>query len=350
MDNKKILRTAAGLALGLALLAPGANEVYATSTNTNQTVEKTKKEKFDEKLEQAKTRLDELKKDQEAIVYKNANLELQTDFVAYINLLSEEITKQDTNKATYDDAKYEAGTYALNVALQNAEARREKLNGKVVDTRELYNLTSTDAAFRATDAYTTATDAQKTAYEEALKKANEIMGKGNTVLNTEYEEAYNKLMEARGAIDTGMEAKLAKEKLENEIKLAADIKKDKDIYTEASYDKYNKALIAANTTVNTANATLEQYQASLNALQSAKTNLAKKATADDEALAQSIADLKKALHKNEVMVEAAEYLLTNTPKTVENVKDKLEKVLADSKAAAASAREFLDEIEKNIQG
>lgn len=66
------------------------------------------------------------------------------------------------------------------------------------------------------------------------------------------------------------------------------------MYTEKSYNVFKKALIAAKTTAESTNSTLNQYKTSLEALQEAKKSLVKVDTKEEKELAKLIEELKAA--------------------------------------------------------
>ena len=56
--------------------------------------------------------------------------------------------------------------------------------------------------------------------------------------------------------------------------------------------------------------------------------------------------VKKSLNALKIKALAAQYLLDYTPKTVINVKDKLEKLIEESRVLEKEAKEFIKEYEK----
>lgn len=118
------------------------------------------------------------------------------------------------------------------------------------------------------------------------------------------------------------------------------------MYTEKSYNVFKTALLAAKTTAESANSTLNQYKTSLEALQEAKKSLVKVDTKEEKELAKLIEELKAAKKSNETKVSAAQWLLENTPDTVKKVKGKLEKLIKDSKAIIKEVDAYLSEYEK----
>lgn len=349
MKNKTIVKTGLILALGLAAVGVNSPTVYATSTNVTAPVEKTAKEKHAEKLAEAKEKSIEYNDVLNTIAYKNADESLQNDYILYTNQLKTVISKEEAAIYT-SDAEFDAGIYSLDKAINAAEIRKANLNGKVVDKTDLFNLSQQDLEFKSSAAYKNASDEQKNEYDAAITEANRVIGLGNAVTNVEYKEALDNLVAARDSIVKSQTVESTKQSLADEIKLAEELRADKDLYTAESFAKLEKAITAAHTTINTANATLEQYQAQLNALQSAKANLKKIPTTDQAELEEQLARLKEALRKNEIAVESANFLIENTPNTIKNVRYKLDALVVRANAAAAKARVYIAEIEENIKG
>lgn len=218
--------------------------------------------------------------------------------------------------------------------------KKAALDGKAVDNSELFDLYYKDKEFKDTY-YKKATKAQKEAYDKAKTDAYKVLLKGDNVSAKEYNDALKALKDARNDIINSSDKEKVFENLKKEIAEAE--KLDKSLYTEKSYNVFKKALIAAKTTAESANSTLDQYKTSLEALQEAKKSLVKVDTKEEKELAKLIEELKAAKKSNETKVSAAQWLLENTPDTVKKVKGKLEKLIKDSKAIIKEVDQYLAE-------
>lgn len=343
MKNKKYLKAGLVLALGVSFLLPANNISYASSTTTHTTtIFVDAKAKYQEAYNTAKSKYEELQKVEKSVLYINATKESTKDeFSLYLDNLKKTIDVYSPDKVK--DIQYEEATNKLNKALKYAEEKKAALDGKVVDDKELFDLHYKDSEFKESY-YKKATKAQKEAYDKALSKAREVLWKGKDVSAKEYNDALKALKDARNDIINSSDKEKVFEDLKKEIAEAE--KLDKSLYTEKSYNVFKKALLAAKTTAESANSTLDQYKTSLEALQEAKKSLVKVDTKEEKELAKLIEELKAAKKSNQTKVSAAQWLLENTPETVKKVKGKLEKLIKDSKAIIKEVDAYLAKYEK----
>lgn len=343
MKNKKYLKAGLVLALGVSFLLPANKISYASSTTVDTTIDVLDaKGKYNKAYDTANSKYGELKKVKESVLYINATKESAKDeFSLYLDNLKKTIDDYSPDKV--NDSQYEEATNKLNKALKYAEEKKAALDGKAVDNSELLDLCYKDKEFKDTY-YKKATKAQKEAYDKAKTDAYNVLSKGDDVSAKEYNDALKALKDARNDIINSSDKEKVFEDLKKEIAEAE--KLDKSLYTEKSYNVFKKALLAAKTTAESANSTLDQYKTSLEALQEAKKSLVKVDTKEEKELAKLIEELKAAKKINEQRVSAAQWLLDNTPETVKNVKGKLENLIKDSKAIIKEVDTYLAEYEK----
>lgn len=343
MKNKKYLKAGLVLALGVSILLPANNISYASSTTTDTTtIVVDAKAKYQTAYETANSKYKELKKVTDSVLYKNATKESAKDgFSLYLDNLDK--TLKDYSPDKVKDSQYEEAISKLNKALKYAEEKKAALDGKAVDNSELFDLYYKDKEFKDSY-YKKATKAQKEAYDKAKTDAYKVLLNGDNVSAKEYNDALKALKDARNDIINSSDKEKVFENLKKEIAEAE--KLDKSLYTEKSYNVFKTALLAAKTTAESANSTLNQYKTSLEALQEAKKSLVKVDTKEEKELAKLIEELKAAKKINEQRVSAAQWLLDNTPETVKNVKGKLEKLIKDSKAIIKEVDAYLAEYEK----
>lgn len=350
MKNKKYLKAGLVLALGVSILLPANNISYASSTTVDTTIDVSQlnsaKEKYKKTYDVVLTKYNELKKVTESVLYINATKEsAKVDFSLYLNNLIKTLNdySDDKVKGYTKESEYEEAISKLNEALKYAEEKKAALDGKTVDNSELFDLYYKDKEFKDSY-YKKATKAQKDAYDKAKTDAYKVLLEGDNVSAKEYNDALKALKDARNDIINSSDKEKVFENLKKEIAEAE--KLDKSLYTEKSYNVFKKALLAAKTTAESANSTLNQYKTSLEALQEAKKSLVKVDTKEEKELAKLIEELKAAKKSNETKVSAAQWLLENTPDTVKKVKGKLEKLIKDSKAIIKEVDAYLDKYEK----
>lgn len=349
MKNKKYLKAGLVLALGVSFLLPANKISYASSTTTDITILASDldaaKENYQKAYDTANSKYKELKKVTDSVLYKNATKEsAKYEFSAALNNLIKTLSdyRSDEVKNYTKYSQYEEAISKLNEALKYAEEKKAALDGKAVDNSELFDLYYKDREFKDTY-YKKATKAQKEAYDKAKTDAYNILLDVN-VSAKEYNDALKALKDARNDIINSSDKEKVFENLKKEIAEAE--KLDKSLYTEKSYNVFKKALIAAKTTAESTNSTLNQYKTSLEALQEAKKSLVKVDTKEEKELAKLIEELKAAKKSNQTKVSAAQWLLENTPETVKKVKGKLEKLIKDSKAIIKEVDAYLAKYEK----
>lgn len=346
MKNKKYLKAGLVLALGVSFLLPANKISYASSTTTDTTIVvselEASKAKYKKAYDTAKSKSEELNKVTKSVLYINATKEsAKYEFSLYLNNLYKTLSDYSPDKIK--DSQYEEAISKLNEALKYAEEKKAALDGKAVDNSELFDLYYKDKEFKDTY-YKKATKAQKEAYDKAKTDAYKVLLEGDNVSAKEYNDALKALKDARNDIINSSDKEKVFENLKKEIAEAE--KLDKSLYTEKSYNVFKKALIAAKTTAESTNSTLNQYKTSLEALQEAKKSLVKVDTKEEKELAKLIEELKAAKKSNQTKVSAAQWLLENTPETVKKVKGKLEKLIKDSKAIIKEVDAYLAKYEK----
>lgn len=348
MKNNKLIKATAGFALGLALLAPTTNEVFATSTENTNAAELTNQQKFEEALKntysQIKAYEDILKKP----VYINSSYNLQDEFNLQLNALKRDYNfiKNKYDEGSYKaDAEFEQATNTLNYRLNATNQKYKNLNGEVVSKADLVTLTDEEITFKDSLEYISASEDLKKAYNDAIAVARDALGKTAYLSKEENNQAIAGIKNAKDAILRNYEKKTLITDLGDEILAAKEITKNKDVYTTKSYDVFDSARIAAITTHENKDSSYDQIKSALNALRSAKKSLEKIKTSEEEKREKQINDLRDAIKENEKMVAAANYLLEQTPKTVEGVKDKLLNLIKDAEAKTAKGKKALAKLE-----
>ncbi len=345
MKNKKYLKAGLVLALGVSFLLP-ANKISYASSTTGTTIVVSEldaaKAKYKKAYDTANSKYKELKKVTDSVLYKNATKEsAKYEFSLHLNNLIKTLSDYSPDKVK--ESQYEEAISKLNEALKYAEEKKAALDGKTVDNSELFDLYYKDKEFKDSY-YKKATKAQKDAYDKAKTDAYKVLLEGDNVSAKEYNDALKALKDARNDIINSSDKEKVFENLKKEIAEAE--KLDKSLYTEKSYNVFKTALLAAKTTAESANSTLNQYKTSLEALQEAKKSLVKVDTKEEKELAKLIEELKAAKKSNETKVSAAQWLLENTPDTVKKVKGKLDNLIKESKAIIKEVDAYLAEYEK----
>ena len=348
MKNKEILKLTAGFALSLALLAPASNISYATNTGNSNAVAVTSKDKFEATLNKVYLRLKEFQDVINSPIYVNSTFAKRDAFRIYYNDLAnnyETINKNHENGVYKTDADYDSANNTLAYRLNLANQKHDELDGKVVDKADLSELIDAEISFKQSAEYKTATQAQKEAYNTAIRNGKNALAKGAYLSKDDNTRVIDEIKSAVAAIIREYDRISLIAQLNDELLAAKEIVKNKAIYTTKSYEVFDAARIAATTTHENNSSTYDQVKSSLNALKSAKDSLEKLPTSEDEKKAKQIEDLRNAIKENDKMVAAANYLLKETPKTVESVKDKLLDLIKDAEAKTAKGRKALAKLE-----
>lgn len=348
--NNKILKTSAVLALGTLLLVPTTKDVYATSTNTeaNESV-KSAEEEFKEALEKAKTEIPAYYSFMGSYQYKNADFEPQLNFSNAVSLLESSYNKL-TDFSPKDDNDYILQTRVLNTLLNNVEKAKSNLNGREVDKTEIFSLINEKSSFQGQDAYKNAPEELKKEYEDALKKSYKVLNDSQENLtNAENEEIVKAIKEAKNKIISHEETRKARLDLKEEIALISDIKADKALYTEKSYNSYNNAAILAKSTIENPSSTLDQIKSATDLLASARKNLAKKQTESDISREDQIKRLEEAIEANKQTKAAANLLKEITPNFAQQNMEKLNNLIKKSDEIVARSTKVLNQL-KGIRG
>ena len=345
--KSKILKPALLIALGITVLAPKVEVSYASeATTASVTAEKTAKEKYEENYKYAIAKLVDLKEVKNQAIYINEKDDkVKRLYNSYLQTLESTLKKYgEAETKDFTSDQYDQASRDIDSALAELISYKDKLSGKKVSNTELNELVSKDSDFRSSDAYKNASESQQKAYTKAIEDAKNAIKQFENVSISEYETALKNLKNAREAIENIEKYNKAKEELKAEILSANEL--DKSLFTEKSYRVFKKALIAAESTVNAKNSTIDQYQTSLDTLKTAKEALVKVDSQEEKDLQESVKNLKKALDDNKTKIAAVNYLFEYTPSTVKGVRDKLEKLVKESEEIIEETQQFLNRIEK----
>ena len=348
--NNKILKTSAVLALGTLLLVPTTKDVYATSTNTeaNQSV-KSNEEKYKEVIDKLNSEIEKSYAYMDSYQYKNSDSDYQIEFNnAVLGLEKAYKEYKDFTPKSADD--YEFYIDHINKFINIANNAKNKLNGREVDKTEIFTLINEKFSFQGQDAYKNAPEELKKEYEDAIKKSYNVLSDSqDNLTNVENEEIVKAVKEAKNKIISHEETRKARLALKEEIALISDIKADKALYTEKSYNSYNNAAILAKSTIENPSSTLDQIKSATDLLASARKNLAKKQTASDISREDQIKRLEDAIKANKETKAAANLLKEITPNFAQQNMEKLNNLIKKSDEIVARSTKVLNQL-KGIRG
>ncbi len=351
MKNNKLIKVTAGFALGLALLAPTTQESFATDTTSTAVMIAEKKE-LEDKLANAKIKLDTFKEVENKPRYFNADKAIKNDYDVYYNNLLDldyRIRKDLEENKYIDSTQIEMDRDELNFAIIQLNDRYEKLNGKVVDSTELNILVLEESTMNESLEYKSAPQTLKDAYNKAIKDGQDALKKGSYLPKEENDRVVREIKAAKADLFKNYKKQGLIKDLQEEIDKAKKIEEDKDLYSKKSYGVFNAAKIAAITTLENQSSSYEQVESALETLKSAKESLEKVKLTDAEKKAQQIEKLEKAIERNKISVAAAKTLLEKYPHTVKDIQKELEEAIKDSEAILAKAEKALNK-EKGIRG
>lgn len=348
--NNKILKTSAVLALGTLLLVPTAKDAYATSTNTEakETV-KTAEEEFKETLEKANNEIINGFDHTESYKYKNADAEYQLEFSTKLSDLETSYNEYKDKKSD-NDLDYSTWSKILSLRINELNKSKENLNGREVDKTEILNLVKEQTSFKQEEAYKNATKELKDNYDKAIRDTYKILyDSDRNLTNLENEDSIKAINEAKNKIISHEETRKARLALKEEIALISDIKADKALYTEKSYNSYNNAAILAKSTIENPSSTLDQIKSATDLLASARKNLAKKQTESDISREDQIKRLEEAIEANKQTKAAANLLKEITPNFAQQNMEKLNNLIKKSDKIVARSTKVLNQL-KGIRG
>ena len=348
--NKKILKTSVVLALGTLLLVPANKDVYAASTNTeaNQAV-KSSEQKYKEAIDKLNSEIENSYAYMGSYQYKNSDVDYQIEFNnAVLGLEKAYKEYKDFTPKSADD--YEFYISHINKFIDITSAAKNKLNGREVDKTEIFSLINEKSSFQGEDAYKNAPEELKKEYEDALKKSYKVLNDSQENLtNVENEELVKAVKDAKNKIIFHEETRKARLALKDEIALINEIKADKALYTEKSYNAYNNAAILAKSTIENPSSTLDQIKSATDLLASARKNLTKKQTVSDLTREEQIERLEKAIEANKTTKEAANLLKQITPNFAKQNREKLNDLIKKSDEIVARSTKVLNQL-KGIRG
>lgn len=348
--NKKILKTSAVLALSTLLLVPANNNVYAASTNTEakETV-KTPEEEFNETLDKVNKKIVEYDAFMKGYEYQNSDQNPQFKFNDALNGLKTAYQELRNETITQDEL-FRTYTKRLNDRLDIIEEAKANLNGREVDKTELINLTTEQSEFRASDAYKNAPKDLKDKYDNAVQNAWKTVGdNGLNLTNLQNELAINAVKEAKNEIIANDDRTKALDSLKEEISYIDDIRADKALYTDKSYNAYNNAAILAKSTIENPNSTYDEIKSANDLVSTARKNLTKKQTASDLNREEQIERLEKAIEANKQTKAAANLLKEITPNFAKQNREKLNDLIKKSDEIVARSTKVLNQL-KGIRG
>ena len=168
--------------------------------------------------------------------FKNADEKPQLQYTNALKGLKEGYESL-LNYKTENDDFYRLYINQLNSRVELVENAKANLNGREVDKSELIKLTTEQSNFQASDAYKNAPKELKEKYDAAVQNAWKTVGdNGLNLTNLQNELAINAVQSAKNEIIANDERKKALDSLREEIAKTADIRAEKDIYTDSSYN------------------------------------------------------------------------------------------------------------------
>ncbi|MBM0045641.1 FIVAR domain-containing protein [Anaerococcus sp. mt242] len=348
--KNKILKTSAVLALGTLLLVPSTNNVYAASTDTSVSTEMSEVEKeFRQKLEEVNQKIVQYDSVLMGYEFKNADEKPQLQYTNALKGLKEGYESLINYKTENDDF-YRLYINQLNSRVELVENAKANLNGREVDKSELIKLTTEQSNFQASDAYKNAPKELKEKYDAAVQNAWKTVGdNGLNLTNLQNELAINAVQSAKNEIIANDERKKALDSLREEIAKTADIRAEKDIYTDSSYNTYNNAAILAKSTIENPNSSLDEIKSARDLVQSARNNLAKKQTQGDIDRQKQIERLEEAIRQNKETRESVLLIKKIAPNIATKNAKYLDQLIKRSEDIVARSTKVLNQL-KGIRG
>ena len=348
--KNKILKTSAVLALGTLLLVPSTKNVYAASTDTSVSTEVSEAEKeFKQKLEEVNQKIVQYDSVLMGYEFKNADEKPQLQYTNALKGLKEGYESLRNYKTENEDF-YRLYINQLNNRVELVENAKANLNGREVDKSELIKLTTEQSNFQASDAYKNAPKELKEKYDAAVQNAWKTVGdNGLNLTNLQNELAINAVQSAKNEIIANDERKKALDSLREEIAKTADIRAEKDIYTDSSYNTYNNAAILAKSTIENPNSSLDEIKSARDLVQSARNNLAKKQTQGDIDRQKQIERLEEAIRQNKETRESVLLIKKIAPNIATKNAKYLDQLIKRSEDIVARSTKVLNQL-KGIRG
>lgn len=348
--KNKILKTSAVLALGTLLLVPSTKKVYATSTDTSVSTEVSEAEKeFKQKLEEVNQKIVQYDSVLMGYEFKNADEKPQLQYTNALKGLKEGYESLRNYKTENEDF-YRLYINQLNNRVELVENAKANLNGREVDKSELIKLTTEQSNFQASDAYKNAPKELKEKYDAAVQNAWKTVGdNGLNLTNLQNELAINAVQSAKNEIIANDERKKALDSLREEIAKTADIRAEKDIYTDSSYNTYNNAAILAKSTIENPNSSIDEIKSARDLVQSARNNLAKKQTQGDIDRQKQIERLEEAIRQNKETRESVLLIKKIAPNIATKNAKYLDQLIKKSENIVVRSTKVLNQL-KGIRG
>lgn len=341
MKKNNIKKVMLALALAAVAVGPSIEKSYATESTSTQANYYEIYDNFKKAINDAKA----IKSNYKYINANDSNQRMLNNALNQAEFLNAKVSRylvDDGAKINMINATTDI-KYALSL-----------LNGEKATVAPIKEQLDKHQDFIDSTSFKNATQKAKQQYLDAYEKANRYY-----VLNRQDESSVSKVLvdgyvknlkNAKAAIDDAYAPVANKEMLKEEIALASKLRNDADKYTEKSFETFKSALRLAETSIEDKSTikTAAEYKEIAETLRSARLALVEKEV-KNEKLEELKEKLKKAIDKNKIAVQSAEFLLENAPKQVAPVKDKLIKLLTDAKETIRKSEEYLNEL-KGIKG
>ena len=207
---------------------------------------------------------------------------VKSDDAAYYN-------GSDEAKTAYDNAisagqkvldNSDATATQITDALTAINTAKSNLNGKTTDKSALQTAVDNSATVKESNNYTNADEAQKTAYDDAVTKAQTVLGKTNAT-QAEVNQALQDLETANNNLNGDAKTEAAnKAALEVAVKDAPNVRNTPAFYngSDEAQTEYNNAINAGQAVLDQANPSASDVKSALDAINTAKANLKGEAT------------------------------------------------------------------------
>lgn len=260
----------------------------------------------------------------------------------YLNVNDE--TEEPKPMVLSSDDGYKIETANVKSHISSLTYAKSKLNGVKIDTDTLYNLTKDANDFiRNDDNYKNSTDELRKAFREALNEANNVLAKGNSLSEGEYEKAVSNLRDTKAAIIRYVKTEDTKKVLADKIKEAESLLKDKKKYSADSIKIFELTLSSAKAIAANPKASLEDYEDILQKLDTAKEDVL--GNSMDAKIKKALDKLKKAKSESEITVKACKTLL-DFPAIAKNYGDKIRAYLVKAEKVIENADKIIEKYEK----
>uniref|UniRef100_UPI00272EAD31 DUF1542 domain-containing protein n=1 Tax=Lactobacillus intestinalis TaxID=151781 RepID=UPI00272EAD31 len=270
--------------------------------------------------------------------YYNATEEAQKAYTDAISTGKTILADQNN----YDQVDVDAAV----TAIQNAQ---KALTGKETNKTELQAAIDQASTVESSDNYTNADSNLQKAYTDAISAGQTVLNKEN-VTQSEVDNALTTINNAKAALNGDAKKAASKEALQKAVDEAPTVKSDDAAYYNGSDEAkaaYDKAISAGQTVLADPDATATQITDTLNAINTAKSNLKGKAT--DKAALQTAVD------NSATVKESNNY--TNADQTQKSAYDNAvtaaQTVLDKTNATQAEVNQALQDLEtanNNLNG